>query len=161
MLSIEVLTRIEEAAAGVAAGLASRGDSIRTVEASVDDPQQLARKEKYLSKILEHRGQRHLSSMRAIMVKTIWKFIKCCLARRETPRRARDDHTQESRGTCTLERIKKYAVDGYTPFWMQRGVVDPWYPRNRWRTPTRKEVHDLPETEWLMRIAELVDRIED
>ena len=69
--------------------------------------------------------------------------------------------TVEGRGTYNLDRIRKYAQDCYTPFWMQRGVVDPWYPRNRWRTPTRKEVHDLPETEWFMRIAERVDRIED
>ena len=55
-LWIEGLTRIEEEAVDVAAGLASWGDTAQTVEATVDDPQQLARKEKYLSKILEHGG---------------------------------------------------------------------------------------------------------
>ena len=69
------------------------------------------------------------------------------------PKRARDDQSEEGRGTHTLERIKKYAADGYTLFWMQKGVVDPWYPRSRWATPSRDEVYDLLETEWFLWLA--------
>ena len=59
-----------------------------------------------------------------------------------------------------FERIANYALDGYTPFWMKKGVVDPWYPNGRWDTLPRSAVKDSPETEWFLGIARVVDKIE-
>ena len=101
-----------------------------------------------------------MSSTRAFMAKTIWKSIQARLAWRETPTRALDDKTRERRGQYTLERIINYAKDGYVPFWMQKGAVDPWVPKARWDTPSRKQVKDTPKTEWFMWIAGVIDEIE-
>ena len=60
-----------------------------------------------------------------------------------------------------MERIITYAVDGYTPFWMKKGVVEPWYPVSKWDTPPRNAVIDSLETEWFLWIAQVVDGIED
>ena len=43
---------------------------------------------------------------------------------------------------------------------MKKGVVDPWYPTDRWDTLPRSAVKDSPEAEWFLWIARLVDRIE-
>ena len=99
--------------------------------------------------------------MRAAMAKTIWRSIKARLAWRETPERAPDDDTPEGKGTLSVERVIAYALDGYTPFWMKRGVVDPWNPTDRWDTLPRAAVKDSPKTEWFLWIARIVDRIED
>ena len=113
-----------------------------------------------MAKLMEYGRGTQLSSMRALMATMVWKGIKARLAWRETPTRARDDKTPESRGTFSMERIRKYAQDGDVPFWMQKGVVDPWVPKNRWDTPSRKEVKDTPETERCMWIAGIIDEIE-
>jgi hypothetical protein len=98
--------------------------------------------------------------MRAALAKTIWRSIKARLAWRESPRRALDDDTPEGRGDLPFERIVSYALDGYTPLWMKKGIVDPWYPTDRWDTLPRSAVKDSPETEWFLWIARFVDRIE-
>ena len=87
--------------------------------------------------------------------KTIWRSIKARLAWRETPERAPDDDTLEGKGILTVERIISYALDGYTPFWMKKGVAAAWYPRNRWETPSRDEVIYQPEAEWYLWLAEI------
>ena len=93
--------------------------------------------------------------MRVAMAKTIWRSIKARLAWRETLERAPDDDTPEGKGTLSVERIISYALDGYTPFWMKTGVVDPWYPTDRWDTLPRAAVKDSPETEWFLWIARI------
>ena len=55
---------------------------------------------------------------------------------------------------------KEYALSGYTPFWMKKGVVDPWTPTDRWDTPPGEEAKDSLETEWFLWVAEIVDKIE-
>ena len=55
----------------------------------------------------------------------------------------------------------KYDQDGYNPFWMQKGAVDSWVPKDRSDTPSSKLVKDTPETEWFMWIAGIIDEIED
>ena len=55
----------------------------------------------------------------------------------------------------------KYDQDGYNPFWMQKGAVDSWVPKDRSDTPSRKLVKDTLETEWFMWIAGIIDEIED
>ena len=69
--------------------------------------------------------------MRAALAKTIWRSIKARLAWRETPERAPDDKTPDGHGSLHLERIAAYALDGYTPCWMKKGVVEPWNPTDR------------------------------
>ena len=59
-----------------------------------------------------------------------------------------------------MERIITYTLDGYTPFWMKKGVVEPWYPVERWDTLPRSAVKESPETERFLWIARVVDRIE-
>ncbi len=73
----------------------------------------LSEKEKILGRLLEY-DVSQLPSMRASMVKTIWRSMKARLAWRETPERAPDDKTPEGRGIQSLERIISYALDGYT-----------------------------------------------
>jgi len=155
-------------AAALAAGSAQRPGDVAPVTpprtAMVEDIEHdisiIIRKEKILSRLLEY-GVSQLSSMRAAMAKTIWRSIKARLAWRETPERAQDDTTPEGRGIHSMERIISYALDGYTPFWMKKGVVDPWNPTVRWDTLPRGAVKDSPETEWFLWIARVVDRIED
>ena len=98
--------------------------------------------------------------MRASVAKMIWKSIKARLAGRASPFRSSDDHTAEGHGLHSLERIRNYALDGYTLFWMKKGVVEPWFPVDRWETPSRNEVKESPEAEWFLWIARIVDKIE-
>jgi hypothetical protein len=131
-----------------------------TAEEDIEDEiHTLERKEKLLGRLLEY-GVSQLSSMRASTAKTIWRSIKARLAWRAAPSRIPDDHTPESHGTHSLEIIISYALNGYTPFWMKKGVVEPWYPTDRWDTLPRSAVKDSPETEWFLWIARVVDRIE-
>ena len=44
---------------------------------------------------------------------------------------------------------------------MQKGVGPPWDPIDRWDALPRNMVNDLPETEWAMWLAGIVDEIED
>ena len=44
---------------------------------------------------------------------------------------------------------------------MQKGVVDPWAPKTRWDTLSRKQVKDTPETEWFLWLAGIVVDIEN
>ena len=60
-----------------------------------------------------------------------------------------------------MERIIYYALEGYTPFWMKKGVVDPWNPTDRWDTLPRGVVKESPEAKWFLWIARVVDRIEN
>jgi hypothetical protein len=60
-----------------------------------------------------------------------------------------------------MERIKQYAAVGYHPYWMQKGVGPPCDPVDRWDTLPRNQVNDLPETEWAMWLAGIVDEIEN
>jgi hypothetical protein len=124
-----------------------------------DEVSKPERKEQILSRLLEY-GVSHLSSMRASVPKTIWRSIKARLAWRASPFRSSDDHTAEGHGLHSLERITNYALDGYTPFRMKTGVVEPWIPADRWETPPRNEVKDSLETEWCLWIARIVDKIE-
>ena len=110
-------------------------------------------------RLLEY-GVSHLSSMRASIANTIWKSIKAWLPGRASPFRSSDGHTAEGHGLHSLERIRNYAIDGYTPFWMKKGVVEPWILVDRWETPPRSEVKEPPETEWFLWIARIVDKIE-
>ena len=82
---------------------------------------------------------------------------KACLA--GNPLRAFDDNAPEGHGTYPTSRIIKYAADGCAPFWMQKGVVEPWIPNDRWDTPSRDSVRDTPETAWFMWFAPIVDEI--
>ena len=43
---------------------------------------------------------------------------------------------------------------------MQKGVAPPWTPVDRWDTLPRGQVNDLPESEWAMLLAGIVDEIE-
>ena len=88
-------------------------------------------------------------------------MLKARLACRAKPTRARDDKTKDGCGVHSKERIMKYDQDGYNPFWMQKGAVDSWVPKDRSDTPSRKLVKDTPETEWFMWIAGIIDEIED
>ncbi|MFM7981872.1 MAG: hypothetical protein ACKPKO_21390, partial [Candidatus Fonsibacter sp.] len=45
-------------------------------------------------------------------------------------------------------------------FWLQKGVVPSWAPGNRWECPSYKMVYDLPETEWYLWLARIVDGME-
>ena len=158
---------LDTASAASAAGSAQRPGNIAptTPERAVKDEDieaeinKTERREKILSRVLEY-GTSQLSSMRAAMAKTIWRSIKARLAWRETPKRAPDDDTPEGRGEHSMARITSYALDGYTPFWMKKGVVDPWNPVDRWETLPISEVKDSFETEWFLWIARIVDRIE-
>ena len=94
------------------------------------------------------------------MAKTIWKSIKARLAWRAPPFRSSDDHSAQGHGLHFLERIKDYALDGYTPLWTKKGVVDLWILADRWESPPRREVKESPETEWFLWIARIVDKIE-
>ena len=99
----------------------------------------MERKEKILSRLLEY-GISHLSFMRASTAKqSIWRSTKARLAWRASPFRSSDDHTEEVHGVHSLERIRNYALDGYTPFWMKKGVVEPRIPADRWDTHPAEE----------------------
>ena len=110
---------------------------------------------------MEYGRVTQLSSMRALMVKTMWRGIRVRLAWRETPARAPNDKTPESRGTYTIQRIKQNAQDGYGPFWMQKGGVDPCVPKSRWDTLSCKQFKNTPETVWFMWTAGIIDDIEN
>ena len=43
---------------------------------------------------------------------------------------------------------------------MQKGAGPAWEPVDRWDTLSRDQVNDLPETEWAMWLAGVVDEIE-
>ena len=43
---------------------------------------------------------------------------------------------------------------------MKKGVVEPWYPTDRWDNLPRSAVKDSPETERFLWIALVVDTIE-
>ena len=139
-------------ASAAAAGSAQRPGDVapvtpeRTVpeEDIEDDIRKIERKEKILGRLLEY-GTLQLSSMLAAMAKTIWRSIKARLAWRETPERASDDNAPEGRGELSVERTITYALDGYTPFWMKKGVVELWYLVNRWDTLPRSAVKESPE----------------
>ena len=163
MLSVEALLRVEEYAVATAAGLALRTGAPASVNEMPEDDEQVgARNEKIMAKLMEYGRVTQLPSMRALMANIFWKRIQARLAWRETPARAPGDQTNEGRGTYTMERIVKYAQDGYVPFWMQKGAVDPWAPEeNRWDTLSRNQVKDTPETEWFIWIAGIVDDIEN
>ena len=60
-----------------------------------------------------------------------------------------------------MARIIKYAADGNAPFWMQKGAVEPWVPRDRWDTPSRDSVRDSLDAPGCMRFATLIDEIEE
>ena len=59
-----------------------------------------------------------------------------------------------------MESIRQYAKDGYVPYWLQKGIVDPWVQQARWDTLSRKQVRDTPETEWFLWLAGIVGDIE-
>jgi hypothetical protein len=91
---------------------------------------------------------------------TIWRSIKARLDWRASPFHSSDDKTDEGHGVHFLERIRAYSLDGYTLFWMKKGVVEPWMPADRWETPPSREVKYSPETELFLWIARIVDKIE-
>ena len=43
---------------------------------------------------------------------------------------------------------------------MQKGVVDPWVPKARWDTISRKQVKETPATEWFLWLVGIVYDIE-
>ncbi|MFM7986078.1 MAG: hypothetical protein ACKPKO_42870, partial [Candidatus Fonsibacter sp.] len=67
---------------------------------------------------------------------------------------------EEGEGTHSPQRICDYAQAGYTPFWMQKCVAKQWYLVDRWETPVYDDVFDMPETDWYLWPARLVDDIE-
>ena len=108
------------------------------VEDDVEDEiSKMERKENILGRLIEY-GVSQLSSMRASMAKTIWRSIKARLPWRATPSRSPYDYTDEGYGVHSFERIANYALYGYTPFLMKKGVVDPWYPKDKWATPQKR-----------------------
>ena len=115
-----------------------------------DEAQSAARKGKIMARLMEYSGFTILSAMRAMMANIVWRGIEARLAWRENPRRSPHDKTVDGRGVFPMERIRKYVADGYAPFWMQKGIVDPWVPIDRWDTPSRMVAKDTPETAWFM-----------
>ena len=70
---------------------------------------------KFLAKLFEYGGQTQLSSMRAMMAESIRLSSKARRNWKESPWRAAGDSTGEGRGQHSLDRMKKYAAEGYTP----------------------------------------------
>ena len=116
---------------------------------------------KFLAKLFEYGGQTQLSSMRAMMAKTLLRSRKQRLAWRAFPRRAPNDKSVDGEGGQSMAKIKEYAAAGCLPYWMQKGASPHWTPTDRRDTLPRSEVNDLPESEWFMWIAGIVDEIED
>ncbi len=90
-----------------------------------------------MSRLIEY-GVSQLYSMRARMATCICKSIKARLAWRATPSRDKYVNSKEGLGTRSLAHIQEYALSGYTPFWMQEGTVEPWYPQDRWTNRTEQ-----------------------
>ena len=130
-------------------------------EETIENLTELEANEKLVGRLLEYKGSTQLISTRAIMAKAILRSIKHRLAWRALPQRAADDRSAEGADTHSMERIKQYAAAGYLPYWMQKGAAPPWDPIDRWDTLPRNMVNDLPETEWAMWLAGIVDEIED
>ena len=78
---------------------------------------------------------------------------------RKKPAREPDDHTPDGRGFLPMERIVDYVANRCDPFRMKKGVVDPWYPVNKWDTLPRSLVKYSPEAEWFLWIARIVDHM--
>ena len=95
------------------------------------------------------------------MAKAVFRSIQHRLAWRADPKQAADDTSAEGEGTYSLDRIKPYAAAGYLPYWMQKGDGPSWVPVDRWDTLPRNQTTDLPETEWAMWLAGIVDEIEN
>ena len=129
MLSVEYLQNVEAEALGTkAAGPAPREGAAASSPAPAETvPVSREAKEKIIAKALEYGGHTQLSSMRAMLARSIWRAIMSRFTWRATPQRKPDDTTQEGRGDYPLKRIRNYAADGYTPFWMQKNDVAPWF----------------------------------
>ena len=171
IISVEALKKVEDVALVARVGLAPRV-TIATASLALAQPTvgeeeekkdltELEANEKLMARILEYKGSTQLISTRAIMAKAVFRSIQHRLAWRADPKQAADDTSAEGEGTYSLDRIKPYAAAGYLPYWMQKGDGPSWVPVDRWDTLPRNQTTDLPETEWAMWLAGVVDEIEN
>ena len=169
VISVEALKKVEDDALAARVGLAPRvtiaspaiAEPMVEEEETVGNLTELEANEKLIAGFLEYKGSTQLISMRAIMANSLFRSIRHRLAWRALPQRAADDRSAEGAGTHCMERIKQDAFAGYLPYWMQKGAALPWDPIDRWDTLPRDMVNDLPETEWSMWLAGIVDQIEN
>ncbi|MFM7981528.1 MAG: hypothetical protein ACKPKO_19640, partial [Candidatus Fonsibacter sp.] len=88
-------------------------------------------------------GQVGTSSLRASVGKTVLKVIKDRKKWRPFPMR-RDWGLEERDDLYTMDKIREFAQEGYTPFYFKKGLVDPWIPSDRSECPPYSACKDLP-----------------
>ncbi|MFM7979137.1 MAG: hypothetical protein ACKPKO_07450, partial [Candidatus Fonsibacter sp.] len=86
-------------------------------------------------------------------------MIKDRLKWRPYPKRRGTD-ADEGGDLYTMDKIREYARDSYTPFYFKKGLVEPWKPANRWEYPPYTAIKDSPESEIMIWLANQVDDIE-
>ncbi|MFM7978446.1 MAG: hypothetical protein ACKPKO_03940, partial [Candidatus Fonsibacter sp.] len=104
-------------------------------------------------------GQTGTSSIRVCVGKTILKVIKDRLRWRPYPKK-KGTVADESGDLYTMEKFREYARDGYAPFYLKKGLVEPWSPSGRWECPPYSAIKDSPESELIIWLAKQVDEIE-
>ncbi|MFM7990415.1 MAG: hypothetical protein ACKPKO_64970, partial [Candidatus Fonsibacter sp.] len=72
----------------------------------------------------------------------------------------RDGDPEEGGDTYTMEKIRELAQEGYAPFFLKKGLVEPWAPLDRWHCLVYTACKDLPGSDIMIWVAKLVDVIE-
>ena len=72
----------------------------------------------------------------------------------------RDGDPEEGGDLYTMEKIREFAQEGYAPFFLKKGLVDPWIPLDRWHCLAYTACKDLPGSDIMIWVAKLVDVIE-
>ncbi|MFM7978825.1 MAG: hypothetical protein ACKPKO_05870, partial [Candidatus Fonsibacter sp.] len=87
------------------------------------------------------------------------KVIKDRLKWRPYPMRRSSD-TEEGGDLYSMDKIRELAQEGYAPFFLKKGLVDPWVPIDRWHCPAYAGCKDLPGSDVMIEVAKIVDVIE-